>query len=379
MICMQVGKTRWRACDKLERWVEMIDPSSWKLWLAGGGLALLAYMLASVGVSAIRRYAEHRQLLDIPNERSSHTRPVPRGGGLAIVIVALAITLATGLITQEWNVPALVLTLVAWALVAGISLVDDVRSLPNSLRFGVQAIAATMVLMAHGHWSRLETPLLGELTVGLAGGALAFLWLAGLTNAYNFMDGIDGIAGSQAVVAGIVWALSGVMVGSILLAVVGLTLAASSLGFLRHNWPPARIFMGDVGSAFLGLSLASLAVAGTNVDPRLAFVGILAVWPFIFDASFTFIRRVLRKENVFAAHRSHLYQRLVIMGYSHNRVTLLYATLAAAGGTLAVTWLAGLRWTPVLVAVLLPLACFGLWYYVVARERERKIVIGNRT
>jgi UDP-N-acetylmuramyl pentapeptide phosphotransferase/UDP-N-acetylglucosamine-1-phosphate transferase len=346
--------------------------------LVGLGLAVAAYLLASAGVSAIRRYAEHRQLLDIPNERSSHTRPVPRGGGLAIVVVMLAFSLVAGLARPEWRLAQLLLALAAWALVAAVSLADDLRSLPNSIRFSAHAIAAVMVLLALGHWSLVEVPVLGRLTLGLGGALVAFFWLTGLTNAYNFMDGIDGIAGSQAVVAGLVWAASGVIVGSGLLALIGLALAAASLGFLRHNWPPARIFMGDVGSAFLGLCLASLAVAGAEADPRLAFVGILAVWPFIFDASFTFVRRALKKENVFAAHRSHLYQRLVIVGDAHGRVTLLYAGLAAGGGMLAIAWLVGMPWASTLIAILLPLCCLVLWYYVTARERERKLALGNR-
>lgn len=347
--------------------------------LVGLALAVAAYLLASAGVSAIRGYAEHRQLLDIPNERSSHTRPLPRGGGLAIVVVTLAFALLAGLAWPEWPLAPLLLALAAWALVAAVSLVDDLRSLPISIRFGAHALAAVMVLLALGRWSLVEVPVLGRLTLGLGGALVAFFWLTGLTNAYNFMDGIDGIAGSQAVVAGAVWAASGVLVGSAPLAMIGLALAAASIGFLRHNWPPARIFMGDVGSAFLGLCLASLAVAGAEVDPRLAFVGILAVWPFIFDASFTFIRRALKRENVFAAHRSHLYQRLVIMGDTHRRVALLYAGLAVAGDILAIAWLIGLPWASTLIVILLPFACFALWYYVTARERERKLALGNRT
>ena len=104
--------------------------------------------------------------------------------------------------------------------------------------------------------------------MGLFGGLLAFLWLVGLTNAYNFMDGIDGIAASQAVVAGLTWAVAGYLAGAAWVAAVGLVIAAASLGFMRHNWAPARIFMGDVGSAFLGLSLATLAVGAAEIEPQ---------------------------------------------------------------------------------------------------------------
>jgi UDP-N-acetylmuramyl pentapeptide phosphotransferase/UDP-N-acetylglucosamine-1-phosphate transferase len=115
-------------------------------------------------------------------------------------------------------------------------------------------------------------------------------------------------------------------------------LAVSSLGFLGYNWPPARIFMGDVGSAFLGYSFAAVTLLGAQVHPRLALVGLLLLWPFVFDTLFTMVRRWRRGENIFQAHRSHLYQRLVIVGYSHRMVTLLYASLSLAGGVAAMLW-----------------------------------------
>ncbi len=342
-----------------------------ELLALGVALTVVAFALSWAGVAAIRRFAAQR-LLDIPNERSSHTRPVPRGGGLAIVVVTLVLTvvMAAGLGVTSWLPIGLMLG--AWAAVAAVSLVDDIRSLPNSIRFAVHAAAAVAVIVALGHFWQVELPIAGTVRLYGAGAVLAFFWLTGLTNAYNFMDGIDGIAGAQAVVAGLAWAAAGWITGTVLLAEIGLIIAGASLGFLRYNWSPARIFMGDVGSAFLGLSLASLAVAAAQVDPRLAVVGVLAVWPFVFDASFTFIRRALRRENVFAAHRSHLYQRLVILGYGHGPVSLLYAALAALGGGLGLAWLANLPAAPFLIALTIPAAALGLWYSVVAQERARR-------
>jgi UDP-N-acetylmuramyl pentapeptide phosphotransferase/UDP-N-acetylglucosamine-1-phosphate transferase len=337
----------------------------------GAALMVIACLLSWAGVAAIRRFAKQRRLLDIPNERSSHTQPVPRGGGLAIVVVTLVLTLivAARLDIARWLPLGVMLT--AWAAVAIVSLIDDIRSLPNSVRFTIHAASAIAVIAAVGHFSRVELPLAGQVRLYAAGAVIAFFWLTGLTNAYNFMDGIDGIAGSQAIIAGLVWAAAGWITGAPLLAATGLIIAGASLGFLRYNWSPARIFMGDVGSAFLGLSLASLAVAGAEIDPRLAWVGVLAVWPFVFDASFTFVRRALRRENVFAAHRSHLYQRLVILGYGHAPVSLLYAGLAALGGVLGIAWLANIQAAPLLITILIPAAALGLWYYVRVQERAR--------
>ena len=186
------------------------------------------------------------------------------------------------------------------------------------------------------------------------------------------MDGIDGIAGGQAVVAGLGWAALGWLSDQPLVGILGILLAASSLGFLGHNWPPARIFMGDVGSAFLGFTFAVLAVAAAQRDARLALAGVLLVWPFIFDACFTFLRRLRNGENVFAAHRSHLYQRLVIAGYSHRTVTLLYIGLAAWGAILAQLWTLDVAGSSLLIVVSMPVLCWGLCKVVWRRERTRK-------
>lgn len=342
------------------------------------GAIIVAIAGAWAGVAAIREFALRRQLLDMPNERSSHSLPIPRGGGLAIALVTLLLTAASNAYTHGWSLTTLLAALAAWILVAGVSLADDLRSLRNSVRFAAHAAAALLVVTFVGRWSSVAMPLVGRLTLGFGGAVIAFLWLVGLTNAYNFMDGIDGIAGSQAVVAGLAWAALGWATGAAQIAAVGLALAAASAGFLGHNWPPARIFMGDVGSAFIGLVLATLAVAGAEVDPRLAFAGVLPVWPFVFDASFTFVRRALRHENVFEAHRSHLYQRLVILGHSHRSVTVLYALLALPGAVLAMLWVLGQPIAAYLIAILIPAGAAGLWYYVQQQERACRSIMSHR-
>ena len=208
--------------------------------------------------------------------------------------------------------------------------------------------------------------------MGWAGLPLTFVWIVGFTNAYNFMDGIDGIAGSQAVAAGLGWMVLGQLSGQPAVSVLGLLLASSTLGFLGHNWPPARIFMGDVGSAFLGYTFAALAVAAVRGNPRLALAGILLVWPFVFDTTLTLIRRLSRRENVFSAHRSHLYQRLVIAGYSHRGVTLLYAGLAVAGALLAIIWFIGSPGSATFVTLTVIALCLLLWVLVDRAEREAR-------
>lgn len=265
-------------------------------------------LVSAVLVRLIRAWAEQKAILDHPNERSSHDVPKPHGGGIAIV----AITLAG---SAWWWTPRFAIVAGAALVIAIVSWIDDVRHLPATLRLGVQSLAAVAVLMAYP---------VGAFT------PLAFLWIVGLTNAYNFMDGIDGIAGGQAVVAGLSWALFGMMAQQPLMATIGLLIAGSSAGFLLHNWQPARIFMGDVGSAFLGFVFAALAVmAWPNF--RLAAAGLLVVWPFVVDAAFTFVRRASRGERLMEAHRSHIYQRINQRGLSHRAVASIYIVLAAAG------------------------------------------------
>ena len=272
-----------------------------------------AWLVSVVLVRFIREWAERKAILDHPNERSSHDVPKPRGGGMAIVLVTLAGS-------ALWWTPRFAVVAAAALIVAVVSWIDDVRHLPATLRLGVQSLAAIAVLMAY--------------PAG-AFAPLAFLWIVGLTNAYNFMDGIDGIAGGQAVVAGLAWALFGMIGQQTLIVMLGLLIAGSSAGFLMHNWQPARIFMGDVGSAFLGFTFASLAVmAWPNV--RLAAAGALVVWPFVADAAFTFARRAARGERVMEAHRSHVYQRMNQRGLSHAAVSMIYTALAAIGAAAAI-------------------------------------------
>lgn len=333
-------------------------------------LGFAALVLAYAGVGGLRRWAETRQVLDIPNERSSHTHPTPRGGGLVIVILSTVGLILAWFLNPAISPVALVAYLVGAWLIAGVSWLDDLRSLPNRVRFAVHSLGAILALLALGYWRVVSLPLIGPLDLGVLGLFITFIWIVGLTNAYNFMDGIDGIASGQAVVAGLGWALLGWNDNQPLVAVLGLLLATASLGFLGHNWPPARIFMGDVGSAFLGFTFAVLPVLAAQHNPRLALAGVLLVWPFVFDAAFTFLRRLRHRENVFAAHRSHLYQRLISAGYSHRFVSSLYITLATIGAFLAVSWTLEIAAISPVVMLAIPSLCVALWAFVVRAERK---------
>ncbi len=329
--------------------------------------AIITLILSYTSVALFQRWALHR-MLDIPNERSSHTRPTPRGGGIAIVSITIIGSLISLIImpTADWM--KISTYLIGAIIIATVSWFDDIRSLPNTVRFGAHTIGALLVIATSGFWQVVHVPIIGDINLHWLGLPITFLWIVGLTNAYNFMDGIDGIAGSQAVIAGIGWAIIGWIIGYSLLSILGILIAFSSLGFLGHNWHPARIFMGDVGSAFLGYTFAVLTL--THQATVMPLVGFLLVWTFVFDAAFTFLRRLSKGENVFASHRTHLYQRLVIAGYTHRTVTLLYSILACIGGILAILW--ARQWEGSTIAILftLPILCLGLWLTVTLAERR---------
>ena len=197
----------------------------------------------------------------------------------------------------------------------------------------VHSLAAALVIYDAGFWQNIYLPVADiKVELGIFGAPLAFFWIVWLTNAYNFMDGIDGISGMQAFTAGLGWLLLGYLIGFPVVSFYGGVLAFSSLGFLMHNWPPAKIFLGDVGSAFLGFSFAAMPfLAGSEHSGKAAplpIIALLLVWYFVFDTVITFLSRLARRHRVWEPHREHLYQKLIISGLSHQFVSLLYGVLS---------------------------------------------------
>ncbi len=296
-------------------------------------------LVALIGTWLVRSYALRHAVLDIPNERSSHDAPTPRGGGMAILAALLAGLVAARAL--DWIEPALTDALIAGGLlIGGIGFLDDHHRLPAWLRAAVHLLAAVVALTLLGGLPHLD---LGTTTLelGALGWLLGALGIAWSINLYNFMDGIDGIAASEAVIAGGAGAMLALMSGNSSVAFATALLAASSAGFLVWNWAPAKIFMGDVGSGLLGYGLAVVAIAAenTNGPPLLIWLVLLGV--FFVDATLTLLRRMVRREKWFVAHRSHAYQRLVQSGRSHAQVTgavIVLNLLLAAAAYAAVHW-----------------------------------------
>jgi UDP-N-acetylmuramyl pentapeptide phosphotransferase/UDP-N-acetylglucosamine-1-phosphate transferase len=329
---------------------------------------LVAVAASGLGAAAFRQSGLGRALLDMPNARSSHRQPTPRGGGVGIVL-GFVLGLLVWIVGGNSLSPRALGWLAGAVLVAGVSFVDDLRGLSAPLRLSVHLLAGLLLTLAGVQPGEVPLPLAI---------VLAFAWVALVTNIYNFMDGIDGLAGSQAVVAGLALALAGGVVRNPLVAAGGALVAAASAGFLVHNLPPpARLFMGDVGSTFLGFNFAGLSLlANLGVGGgRLPFeFGVVVLAPFLFDGVVTLTRRVVRGERWFEAHRSHYYQRLVLGGLGHGQVTALYAGLALVA---AAAGLAGLS-ADEPVRQVLALAAYAPMLIVVAVVWRREALSRER-
>lgn len=219
--------------------------------------------------------------------------------------------------------------------IAVVGFLDDLKRLPSfRVKLGAQVLASVILISTGLHFDTISVPLAGTVKMGVAGYVLTVLWLVGLTNAVNFMDGLDGLVGGTCLIATLAFGAISLAAGGTSLSLVALLLVPCIAGFLVFNFPRASIFMGDVGSQFLGFLLAALAVAGAEQEPSPVpmLVMPLLLFHFIFDTVFTFVRRLINRENIAEAHRSHLYQLLNRMGLSHARVSLIHYALAATQG-----------------------------------------------
>lgn len=292
-----------------------------------GASALLSFAAAFIAVRLlVSRFG--RFALDQPNARSLHTTPVPRTGGLAVLG---GTAVALGFIgTQLW------LPMLLAVILAAVSLYDDVFHLRRRARFVAHlAAAGLLVWYVMSPMNPFEMFLL----------VLAVVWI---TNLYNFMDGADGVAGGMTVIGFGAYAIAAWLAGEAALATLCASIAAAALAFLIHNLHPARIFLGDVGSIPLGFLAAALGIVGWRDDVWPLWFPLLVFGPFNGDATVTFLRRLVRRDRVWDAHRDHYYQRIVRMGFGHRRAALVgYAVMTAC----SVLALAGRAQPPALQAL----------------------------
>lgn len=305
------------------------------------GLAALVFLLAYWTTGHLCSPDSKFSLLDYPTDRSLHVAPTPRTGGLAIIsslVVGLIVAQLVGLIDMYPRAAQAHAVATTWAMglvlfIGAVSFWDDRAGLPPAVRFIVHGVAAAGLVWGAGVTvNTISVPLLGTLSLewlAIPGSILSVVWM---TNLYNFMDGMDGLAGGMTVLgfgflSYVAWTGEHHTV-----ATLALLISVATSGFLYYNMPPARIFMGDVGSVSLGFLAGALAVMGVHDGLFDMWVPLLIFSPFVVDATVTLIRRLLRGERVWQAHREHFYQRLVLAGWGHRRtVAVEYALMLACG------------------------------------------------
>lgn len=318
------------------------------VWLLLPAAAGLSFFLTG----SLRRYALVRSLMDIPNERSSHSLPTPRGGGLSFVVVFLLCLMMLGWLSV---LPARLLLALfgAGVIVAMIGWLDDHGHVAARWRLLAHFSAAIWSLAWIGGLAPL--PMLGwEIDLWWPGHLLAVIYLVWLLNLYNFMDGIDGIAGVEAVTV----SLGGLLLfllcapDSAALAWLPALLGGTVLGFLIWNFPPAKIFMGDAGSGFLGMMLGVISIIASHEQSQFFWSWIILLGVFSVDATVTLLRRVMNGEKVYEAHRSHAYQYASRQLGAHKPVTLAVGAINLLW-LLPIALLVGMKWLDGLAGVLI--------------------------
>lgn len=286
--------------------------------------ALIFFVLSFVLTYLMRMYAFKKNIIDNPNERSSHTMPTPRGGGVAVVISYL-LSLA-GLVYLGYLTPSIgIIVIVAGFIIALLGFLDDHGHINALVRLAIHFLVAIGVVVALGGFT--EVTIFNDLKLGFIANIIAVLFLVWLLNLYNFMDGINGIASIEAITSVLSMALIYWVLNSALNSQVLSLMAATVFGFMLWNFPKAKIFMGDACSGFLGLVLGIWALYALKQDIDLFCAWVICLGVFIVDATFTLIRRVLNGHKMYDAHRSHAYQYASRKYQSHTKATLGVLTI----------------------------------------------------
>ena len=333
------------------------------------GLALT--ILATLITWGMLKFA---RIQDEPNHRSLHKNAIPKSGGISIVatffvgMVAIAIFSDNHSIQQQYMLGFVFSSI----LIAVISFVDDVKEKSAVFKLVTHIIAVFVVMYCGIVIETLSMPWEERMSLGWIGYVISFFWILGLTNAYNFMDGIDGLVASTALIASLFFMIISYHAGSSFVYISSYTIIAGCIGFLVYNAPPAKIFMGDVGSAFLGFVFAAFAIIAARYDDsRTSFLVMpMLLFHFIFDTLFTFFRRLMSGQNALQAHHTHLYQLLVRSGYTHLEVTLLLSCMAFLQG-LGALWIVNIPGNERLF-VFIPFLVIQLIYAKLTLKRARK-------
>lgn len=315
-------------------------------------------------------------IVDNPNIRSSHEKPTPRSGGIAVTI-SFTLGIIFIFIFAKWsridNLQFLAF-MGACLLIAAVSFIDDKKGLGFKIKFMWQIIASLILISCGLVFKQSDIPLqLSQPYLNI----LTVMWLLFFMNAFNFMDGLNGLAGGATLVACIFLMYLGIHKNATFIYISSLTLFFSTLGFFIFNFPKGKIFLGDTGSQFIALVLSTLGVIGTGYDRSeiSAFTLPLLFYVFVFDVILTIVRRALKRRNIFSAHRSHLYQILNRAGLSHVQVSLIQFLHIIVGGCAAL-WV-NKGGDPYIATMLVfgVFVVYGLLTYLYARNRITPSVV----
>jgi UDP-N-acetylmuramyl pentapeptide phosphotransferase/UDP-N-acetylglucosamine-1-phosphate transferase len=330
----------------------------------------LAFTLSAFITRRLSRPGSTLSSVDLPNERSLHVHPTPRGGGIAI-FSAVYLCLLLAYPFSATHISPEIVWLVSGGLIVGtVSYLDDLNGLPVLVRLAAHIAAAAMLIFSGFCPDCGSAPADKWLLLPIVIRITVMGYIVWLINLYNFMDGMDGFAGGMAVFGFSFLAYFGWIKGAESFLIISSLLAASSLGFLLFNFPPARIFMGDVGSAPLGFMVAGLSLWGVRDHLFPFWIPVLIFSPFIADATATLVRRILRGEKIWQAHCSHYYQRLVRLGWGHKKTVLAEYVLMTAAGLSAVL-LEHLRGDILLVAGLTGWVLIYIFLALITNELEK--------
>lgn len=320
-------------------------------------MLMLLVFLVSLAVSFFGSYicialAKKFKIVDMPGSRSSHKTPKPRTGGIAIFF-AFAVSFSMGLI---WKNVGLTQTQLAGLVIGFVcffifGLLDDILKFKAPIKAFVPLIIIMLSIAMGMVIKTLTIPFFGRIELGVLSVPLTLLWVFFFTNIFNFMDGIDGLAAGFSSIVSLFLLIVAAITGNYLIMVIAIAILGSSLGFLKHNFPPARIFMGDSGSLFLGFLFSEILVLGEITNSIPFTVPALLFGVFVFDGAFTILLRLLQGKNIFLAHREHLYQRLLMAGFSHQKVSLINYAISVILGLFALTILLSVNLISFLVLI----------------------------
>jgi UDP-GlcNAc:undecaprenyl-phosphate GlcNAc-1-phosphate transferase len=318
------------------------------------------------------------KVLDIPSGRSSHSHSTPTIGGVAIVFTFFLSMLIFYFVKKEPIIMERYFLGFTFSslLIAGMSLYDDLKQKPFYIRLLTHTLAITVVMafgiIIHEVNFGYNILFINNKSLGLISYFVTFWWILGMINAYNFMDGLNGMAGGNAIITTAFFCIISFSQGSNFAYIVSYSLGASVLGFLVFNFPKGKLFMGDVGSTFLGFAFATISIIASlydNAHTSLLVIPLL-LFHFIYDTFFSFLRRLFKGENVFQAHRTHLYQLFNRMGYPHITVTLFYCGVAVLQGFGAM-WLVTIPGIERLL-VFIPFLIFQVIYTIIIVTHAKK-------